>query len=328
MRWIPVVLLLSFLCYSCRINTDSGKDTATDSMLPDHPYLVVLGTAQDGGVPQAGCTKACCEDRWDHPEEKLLVACLGIVDPVSSECWMVDATPDFPQQMHDLLRFLPGSGKTLVDGIFLTHGHIGHYTGLVYLGREAMGAHQVPVYAAPGMQTFLTQNGPWDLLVRLENIKIRNLHPNQPMQLNERIRVMPVPVPHRGEYTETMALQISSGDQSVLYIPDIDRWEDWDLDILDQIKTHTQLIIDGTFYSGEELPGRDMSEIPHPTIHHSMELFTNLSDEDRAKIHFTHFNHTNPVLNMDGEAYQKLIKAGFNIVHEGEIIAFKGAFSP
>jgi pyrroloquinoline quinone biosynthesis protein B len=312
-------IFLILACISCQ-QTERNQSNGDLRDLPGQPFIVVLGTAQDGGIPHAGCMKACCRERWGHPEKKLRVACIGIVDPVSKACWMVDATPDFPGQLHDLLSANPGHGQNTLKGIFLTHGHIGHYTGLMYLGREAMGASEVPVYAAPRMSEFLENNGPWDMLVGLKNIAIKTILPGQPVILNDRLKVTAIPVPHRGEYTETLALQISSGKKSALYIPDIDRWEDWDLDIAGQVRDHDYVIMDGTFYSGEELPGRDMSKIPHPTVIHTMEQLDHIPVSDRSKVYFTHFNHTNPVVQTDGDAHRNVVDSGFNVCYEGQII--------
>lgn len=111
---------------------------------------------------------------------------------------MIDATPDFPAQLHTLDDIAPPKTDfkpPVLDGILLTHRHIGHYTGLMHLGREVMGAKDVLVYAMPQMRDFLSRNGPWDQLVRLENISIRPLEADVPGQLNERITITPLLVP-------------------------------------------------------------------------------------------------------------------------------------
>ncbi|MFM7810142.1 MAG: esterase-like activity of phytase family protein, partial [Planctomycetota bacterium] len=131
------------------------------------PSVVVLGIAQDGGAPQAGRFD---DQRWNDADAARMVACLGIVDPRTGQRWMIDATPDFRRQLLDLRRASTGADRPALDGIFLTHAHIGHYTGLMFLGHESMGAKGVPVWAMPRMGAFLRANGPWDQLVRLGNI--------------------------------------------------------------------------------------------------------------------------------------------------------------
>ena len=49
--------------------------------LPENPYVMVLGVAQDAGYPQANCNKKCCKNAWEYPEKRKFVSCLALVDP-------------------------------------------------------------------------------------------------------------------------------------------------------------------------------------------------------------------------------------------------------
>jgi pyrroloquinoline quinone biosynthesis protein B len=240
------------------------------------------------------------------------------VDPVSGQSWLFEATPDLPHQIR-LLTKTVGSDEGLPSGIFLTHAHIGHYTGLMYLGREVLGANQVPVYAMPRMKSFLLENGPWDQLVRLDNIELRKMKADSAVRLNERLQVIPFQVPHRDEYSETVGFQIVGPSQSALFIPDIDKWGKWDRSIVELVREVDYAFLDATFFDADELPGRDMSEIPHPFVQESMETFQGLSPYDKEKIHFIHFNHTNPLLDTRSSASQKVIREGFRIARYAQI---------
>ncbi|RLD21046.1 MAG: pyrroloquinoline quinone biosynthesis protein PqqB [Bacteroidetes bacterium] len=281
------------------------------------PQIVILGIGQDAGYPQADCHKECCEAVWANPELKRHVSCIAVVDKASSQSWMFDATPDFTTQVKMLEQY---SGKQIPDGILLTHAHIGHYTGLMYLGREAIGATDVPVYAMPRMYKFLSENGPWSQLVTLNNIVLRQMKDNSKVKLTTSLSVTPLLVPHRDEYSETVGFLITGPNKTVLFIPDINKWQSWDRSILEVIREVDIALIDGSFFNGDELPGRDMSEIPHPFVVESMELFESLSPDDKAKVHFIHFNHTNPMLHADSEESQLVKKMGFNIAFEGQVI--------
>jgi pyrroloquinoline quinone biosynthesis protein B len=278
-------------------------------------YIIVLGITQDGGFPHAGCQKSCCAEAWKNPELRKNVACLGIVDQESNTGWMIDATPDFKFQLHTLQNLEQNIIK--LGGILLTHGHIGHYTGLMHLGREVMGAKSVPVYAMPRMVKFLSGSGPWEQLIRLHNIDLVQIEENEPIPLSETISVTPILVPHRDEYTETAGYLIHGPDKSCLYISDIDKWDSWDQQIEELISQVDYTFLDATFYDQNEIPGRDMSEIPHPFIIESMSRFKKLTSEERSKIYFIHFNHTNPVLQKDNPVREKIRAAGFNIAVEG-----------
>jgi pyrroloquinoline quinone biosynthesis protein B len=186
-----------------------------------------------------------------------------------------------------------------------------------------MGTSAVPVYAMPKMQEFLTQNGPWSQLVALNNIKLKALENEVEFNLNPNIKVTPFLVPHRDEFSETVGYSIEINGKSLVFIPDIDKWTKWDKDILEVIKAADYAFLDASFYKNGEIPGRDMNEIPHPFVEESMSLFESLSEADKAKVHFIHFNHTNPLLFDNSPEYKEVKEKGFNVAYEGQIIEFK-----
>ncbi len=285
-----------------------------------NPFLIVLGIAQDGGVPQAGTKQ---HPGWQHSEFRRHVVCLGLVDPQSSQRWMFEATPDFREQLHMLDQVAPVETSPGLNGGFLTHAHIGHYTGLMFLGHESLGAKDVPVFAMPRLREYLSTNGPWHQLVRYHNIALEPLSAGKPVQLNGRLTVTPFLVPHRQEYSEVVGYRIKGPSHSALFIPDIDSWEEWDAQgtrIEDEIAKVEVAYLDGTFYADGEIPGRDMSGFPHPFITHSMERFRDLPPEERAKVRFIHLNHTNPALWSDSEARKTIEQNGFRVAEEMERI--------
>jgi pyrroloquinoline quinone biosynthesis protein B len=299
----------------------SCKDSKPEqSFQVEEPYIFVLGVAQDAGYPQAGCEKACCERVYQDSKNKRFVSSIALVDPISKEYWIFDATPDFREQLKLVSTHL--NTKYLPNGILLTHAHIGHYTGLMHLGREAIGAENVPVYAMPKMHSFLSENGPWSQLVLLKNIRLNPIEAENKIVLNERISVVPFPVPHRDEYSETVGFRIEYNDRSAVFIPDIDKWNRWDTSIVDVVKDTDIALLDATFFEDGEIEGRSMSEIPHPFVTESMNLFEGLSSNDKTKIYFTHFNHTNPLLIEGSPAQKAVILKGFNIAKQRQTINF------
>jgi len=285
----------------------------------DAPYLVVLGISQDGGVPQAGDTGHA---GWRDPALRRHVVCLGLVDPFAQERWLFEATPDFPAELHHLDELAPTAERPGLAGVFLTHAHVGHYAGLLFLGHESMGARGVPVYAMPRMAAFLRENGPWSQLVRYENIELRELRAGHPVPLDERLSVTPFLVPHRQEFSEVVGFRIDGPRKSVLFLPDIDSWEAWDAAgtrIEDVIASVDAAYLDGTFFADGEIPGRDMSGFPHPFLTHSIERLGALPAGERAKVRFLHLNHTNPAL-WRTEARRRVEAAGFRIAEEGELV--------
>lgn len=286
----------------------------------NQPFALVLGTAQDAGYPQAGCLLECCALARANPALRRHAVGMGIVDPVSGERWMLDCSPSFSDQLWGLDRIAPSTASPGLSGIFLTHAHIGHYAGLLQLGHEVMGAKQVPVMAMPRMRAFLESQGPWDQLVRFENIVLHDLVDGVAVQLNERLRVTPFLVPHRDEYSETVGFRVDGPSASLIYLPDINKWEQWATPIESVIAGVDVAYLDGCFFGDGELPGRDMSVIQHPFIEESLERFEHLPAAERAKVRFLHLNHTNPVLRVGTLERLEVESAGMRVAEQGEWI--------
>ncbi len=284
--------------------------------------LFVLGVAQDAGKPQIGNNN---DPAWTDPSLQRLATSLALVDyrPENAKWWLFEATPDLKKQLHQLEKLTPTASSPHPDGVFLTHAHIGHYTGLLMFGHEAMGAENMTVYAMPRMADFLAENGPWSQLVRYHNIILAIMSAGQPEQLATDIVVTPFLVPHRQEFSEVAGFRIDGPNQSALFIPDIDSWEDWDAEetrIEDVIGGVDIAYLDATFFANGEIPGRDMSGFPHPFVSHSMERFASLPAHERNKIRFIHMNHTNPLLAPNAPERNTVKKNGFHIAEEGETV--------
>ena len=279
------------------------------------PYIYILGVAQDAGFPQAGCYKPHCMPGWNDPERKITATSLGLIDPSSKKKYIFEATPDLPEQLFLLEQEAPSDDFSL-NGIFITHAHIGHYTGLMYLGREAMGAHGLPIYVMPKMEQYLRENGPWSQLIALNNISLMPLRNDRSEVLNN-LKVTPFLVPHRDEFSETVGYSIQGPKKTALFIPDINKWSQWKENILERIQLADYALIDATFYDNNELPGRDMSKIPHPFVVETMATLSLLPREQREKVWFIHMNHTNPLLNSNSDQAQEVRAQGFNIASTG-----------
>lgn len=271
---------------------------------------LLLGNAQDAGVPQAGCDCPNCAAAQADPRQKKFVVSLGIIDREAKSFWIIDATPDFREQLHLIQSHAPDCE---FGGILLTHAHIGHYTGLIHIGKEAMNTKQLPVFSSQQMGGFLKGNAPWDQLVEIGNIDIKEITPQKDFSLTPNLTITPIPIPHRSEYTDTLAYLIHGPHKNLLYVPDIDSWHKVEFDLPEFFAEIDIALVDGSFFSGDELPGRDMSQIPHPTVQESVELFKDLSTD----FYFIHLNHTNPLW---GEGKEKawLDEQGFKVGEQGQ----------
>ena len=294
---------------SCKNELEKKEDNFKE-------YITVLGIAQDGGYPHIGCQKKCCTNYYNGKNDRKSVVSLGLIDTKEKQKWLFEATPDMHTQLADLENnHLKTS--TIIDGVFLTHAHIGHYTGLMYFGREALGKKDIPVYAMPKMKAFLENNGPWNQLVTLQNIELKSLQNDSIIKLNNNIKVTPFLVPHRDEFSETVGYKIEGKNKSVLFIPDIDKWYKWKKDIIAEVKQVDYAFLDAAFLNQNEVK-RAMTEVPHPFVVETVELFKNESMETKNKVIFIHFNHTNPTLQSNSKERKKLNKLGFRFAEEGQ----------
>lgn len=276
---------------------------------------VVLGIAQDGGVPHIGCTQALCAAARRDPSRRERVAALGLVD--GGARYLIDATPDIASQIESLNAGRGGvERRRPVDGILLTHAHVGHYAGLMFLGREALGADAVPVYATPRMSRFLRANAPWSALVGDGHIALHEVAPGEEFRLG-RLRATPVPVPHRDELSDTVGYRVRGPDgRGLLYVPDVDKWERWDRRLEDEVAAVDVALLDGTFHDADELPGRSLAEVPHPFVPETLSL---LPAALRGRVRFIHLNHTNRLL-RDHAARREVAARGAAVARDGDVI--------
>jgi pyrroloquinoline quinone biosynthesis protein B len=282
------------------------------------PRLRILGIAQDGGLPHAACDCERCDAARRDPSRASPVASVAVLAP--EQVWIVDATPDLPralEQLADARTFEPGRvDRSPLSGILLTHAHMGHYLGLAFLGYEAISSEATPVHASARMVEFLSRNAPWDQLVRLEQITLQAATPGQVIELGGGLRAEPLLVPHRGEYTDTLGWYLSGPNKRALYIPDTDPWAKWTTELEVALADVDLLLLDGTFYSADELPGRDVSEIGHPLMTDSMDR---LAPRVAAglQVWFIHLNHSNPTLDPSSPQRRELERRGFAVASVG-----------
>ena len=312
MKYFWSILFVYFL-FSCEKNSSSKKE---NKQLKFKQYITVLGTAQDGGYPHIGCQKECCTNVYREFSKRKSVVSLGLVDKENNQKWLFDATPDMHTQLAELEQNHIKK-ETIIDGVFLTHAHIGHYTGLMYFGREALGKKNIAVYAMPKMKRYLENNGPWSQLVSLKNIQLQALQHDSTIVLNNKLKVTPFLVPHRDEFSETVGYKIQGLKKSALFIPDIDKWQKWKRSIIEEVKKVDYAFVDATFLNQKEVK-RAMTEVPHPFIDETVNLFQNETLATKNKVIFIHFNHTNPALQENSKARKEIEKLGFRFASEGQ----------
>lgn len=280
--------------------------------------FIILGTSQDAGTPQIGNSD---DPAWTRLDGRRLAASAALIDHRNGARYLFEASPDIRQQLMLLDKMAPPKNDNSLglSNIFITHAHIGHYAGLMFLGRESAGAREVDVTVMPRMASYLTNNGPWEQLVSLKNIIVNSsLVDKQPFQLAAGLSVTPYLVPHRDEYSETVGFVITGPNKKALFLPDIDDWERWKTEHATDIGEVVSLVdaafIDATFFDNNELPGRDMTKIPHPRVTDSMARL----QDDASKVHFIHINHTNPLRDPLSLETKRVEAKGFNVAKRGQ----------
>jgi pyrroloquinoline quinone biosynthesis protein B len=279
---------------------------------PKEVKLVVLGVMQDGGLPQLGCTKFCCVASTNRKT----VSSLALVEPMKHRFSLLDATPDIVVQCKLVDSLFRG---VKLHSIFLTHAHMGHYTGILHLGREAMNAKNIPLYVMPRMANFIFTNGPWSQLVQLNNISLTTIQNDVSIE-NENFSITPILVPHRDEFSETVGYRVKGPNKAILFIPDIDKWSKWSRSLIAEIEKVDYAFLDGTFFADGEVD-RPMSEIPHPFITETMSLLNDAPASIKKRVYFIHFNHTNPLINPLSSERKKVEELGYQIAKEGAVFS-------
>ena len=282
--------------------------------------FIILGTAQDAGAPQIGNSN---DPAWQDASLKGHATSAALVDYKTGARYLFEATPDMREQLYTLDEIFPPTNDDPLglSGVFLTHAHIGHYAGLMFVGHESAGTKGLNVYAMPRMGDYLQSNGPWSQLVDFGNIKLQPLAAGKTTALKGGLSVTPYQVPHRDEFSETVGFEISSGSNSVLFLPDIDSWDEWEgygQTIEARLAAVDYAFLDATFYDDNELPGRDMSAIPHPRLKGSMDRFDSLPQAERDKVRFIHFNHTNAARFKDSDISKEISRRGYKLAKAGE----------
>lgn len=282
----------------------------------------MIGTAQDAGFPQVGCYTELCElGRGLHEEGRgRYVSSIAVIDPDEGQTFLVDATPDLTRQI-DLID-APGfreraAARRPFDGIFLTHAHIGHYSGLAVLGNEGMGIRDTPVYCTRAMAEFLSANQPWAYLVEQGRIVPTPLETDRWHRIGPRLEVQLWRVPHRDEFADTVGFVFRGPSRTLLFLPDIDDWWKWERDLAETVAALDVALLDASFWSLDELPGRTIDDLPHPLIGQTMDRLQGVVDRGEAEVVLTHINNSNPVLDPDGPERAEVERRGFVLAREG-----------
>ncbi|HEX2282920.1 MAG TPA: MBL fold metallo-hydrolase, partial [Thermomicrobiales bacterium] len=230
------------------------------------------------------------------------------------------ATSAFEEQTHALWTRLPSSASHNGERfqppgqIILTHAHTGHYVGLWQLDRSVMAATSVRVVGPPLTIGLLRANEPWKQMERDGFITLESMPFGEPFEALPDVQLTHIEVPHRSEWTtDTAAIRIDGPNASVLYVPDIDSWDEWDRDLIELAASVDVALVDGCFWQAPNRAG-----VPHPPIAETMDRLQGLADSGSTRVLFTHLNHSNPALTPGSVESREVERRGFCVACEGD----------
>lgn len=259
----------------------------------------VLGNTQDGGVPHLECSCDLCSKARENPEEAKHNASIMVKDSDEEDSfrYLIDATPDVRYQI---------TGEYL-DGVFISHGHLGHITGLLQFGEEGCNKTDLPLYVSDKTENYIRKNDPFRLLIDKGNVEIMNFNDEDEVDIRGGC-IEAFEAKHNRVNTDTLSFMIHGEEKTLFYIADIHEWTEKTLNLMQKADI---AIVDGTFWNEEEIERYE--EVPHPVMKETMHLAEGWDTD----IYFTHLNHTNPALREDTDERQEIQERGFGVVEEG-----------
>ena len=276
--------------------------------------VTLLGIAQDGGRPQAGCNKSCCDsiqrDHWSYPVS------LGIVGD-DGKGHLIEASRHLTDQLEIW-------GHNEISDVWLTHAHLGHVDGLGLFGKETMGKIGLNLHLSASMLNLVHNNPFWKSLLDQKVFKPNQFSNGEIIDTESRFAIQAIQIPHRDELSDMHAFLVKGEKKNLLFLPDHDTWEETlkfhEVDTIRAFLAKYSVdiaLIDGTFWSSNELSGRFQHEVPHPPVRLTVEMLGERREDD-PQILFIHLNHTNP-LYLDGEERKFVIDLGWQIGEQGMI---------
>ncbi|CAF1029553.1 unnamed protein product [Adineta steineri] len=282
--------------------------------------VLLLGIAQDGGMAQIRCQCKNCSSVRNGTLSQQYTVSLAIIDRTTNQIWLIDCSPDFRNQYTMLQNHFESNQLFKLEGIFLTHLHMGHYIGLFQFGRETMDWKGLKIYGTESVCQFFRTNQPWRTYIEIGNFILNPIIPQTEIQLSSNLFIKPQLVPHRAEFSDAVGYFVRGPLRTIFYCPDVDSWDrGWlnenGLLPIDIVKNVDQAFLDATFFSADELPNRKINEIPHPTVLQTLEKFQGLE----KKITLIHLNHSNPLYDAQSKQTEQCNKAGINIGIQGHV---------
>lgn len=301
----------------------------------------VLGVAAGGGFPQWNCACPNCRGVREGTiaAEPLLQSSLA-VSANAQDWYLINAGPDIRMQIESFpaLHAGPAIRDTPLAGVILTDAELDHTIGLLSL-REGS---RLTLYGTETVQN--TLHSAFPVLPMLENYCSWEWQALQPFSsqkvgseddvTEEAITLKVIPIstkpplyahsqkdsPHAENLWEVgLILQNKSSGRSLAYFPTL---KSLSPSIEEHLCEADVLMVDGTFWSDDELVGmgateRGAHQMGHLPVGGPAGTAEKLATFPAKRKIFIHINNSNPILRQDSAQRNELEKLGFEVAYDG-----------
>jgi pyrroloquinoline quinone biosynthesis protein B len=307
--------------------------------------LRILGSAAGGRFPQWNCGCGNCVAVRENGRQKTVgqetfsgkprTQAQLAISSNGSGWFLAGASPDLAFQIEATPSLHPRALRdSPIAGVVLGSADLDHVVGLLLL-RELQ---PLRVYATPSILRILREeNSMFGMLNRIEAQVIWSpMSAGSPFPLLDAAGSdsgvgceavflsdrYPKYVKSKGLAREASAALFFSGKSSksgaskrVAYVPAV---ETLDNELMAKIEGVDVLLLDGTFWSNDELiriqgSGETAHQMGHIPVEESLQLLKNVKVGRRI---YVHINNTNPILNEASSEYRALRAAGWEVAED------------
>jgi pyrroloquinoline quinone biosynthesis protein B len=297
----------------------------------------ILGSAAGGAFPQWNCACANCRavragKFHGKPRTQTQVA----LSQDGREWFLLGASPDLRAQIEATPELHPRDGirQSPIAGVVLANADLDHVLGLLLL-RELQ---PLRIYATASVRRILCKdNSMFGMLRRIPSqalwtdftlgSKFQLCNPAggnsglccQSWSLGTHYPAYVTPDRQSqlalGEASLGFAIESPSGSR-LAYMPAVPHLDDR---LLPQLNTCDVLLLDGTFWSDDELirvqgGGQTALQMGHVPVESSL---VKLAELRRPRKIFLHINNTNPMLDEASAEYRRVRDAGWEVAEDG-----------
>ena len=306
--------------------------------VPFDVKIRVLGSAAGGGFPQWNCNCPNCAGlRAGTLNARARTQSSLAVTGDSTDAVLVNASPDILAQLQATPDLQPNRSlrDTAIAGIVLVDGQVDHTTGL-YMLRES--PRPWPIWCTDSTHADLTRGNPvFGVLGHFCGVDRRRIELSREFGVDgvEGVswRALPVaskPAPYspnrespvRGDNLALVIKDEPSG-RTAVYAPGLAAI---DADLWDAMQAASCVLVDGTFWTDDEMirlgvsrkRARDIGHLPQSGPDGMLHWLGRLPAGTRKIL--IHINNTNPILNESSAEFAALVGQGVEVAYDGMAI--------